>query len=302
MGEKESVEVSVNKFFEHFSRAIELYENIKSIGEFNAIGMGGSGIAGKFFEDKGIAKTISCPYSKELENILEKENTVFVSYSGNTKETLSWLEAENIKNYVALTSGGKLEKKALEDDSYLIKLPEGLQPRASFPYMLMALAKLHSEDTFNKIKEMVKEAEDKKKGIEEKAKAIARELEEPIIIYGDCLSKTIAYRGKTQLNENAKALTLFNVIPEALHNEIEGIKKFEGTILIIGRSNFSRKIERAMKEIFKDKKVLSHFVSQNIIEGVYFVDVLSIEYAKKIGVKDMSKVNTIKEFKVKVNE
>ncbi len=302
MAETESVEKSVERYFDHFARALEMYENIESIGEYNAIGMGGSGIAGKFFEDMGYVKSISCYFSKDLEKNLQKENNVIISYSGNTKETLSWIESGTIKKYVALTSGGKLEKLALNTGNYLVKLPGGMQPRASFPYMLVALAKLHSKETYEKIKADVENAKKRKDKLRREAEKISEELEGPILVYGDCISKTIAYRAKTQLNENAKELALFNQIPEALHNEVEALKKFKGSILIIAGEEHSRNIIKGMKEVFNDKKILSYFVSKNMIEAVYFVDMLSIFYGKKTGVKDLDSVDTIKRLKVKVNE
>jgi glucose/mannose-6-phosphate isomerase len=49
------------------------------------------------------------------------------------------------------------------------------------------------------------------------------------VIYGvQNFTDTAAYRFKTQLNENAKQMALYGVVPEIMHNEIVGLRHPEG--------------------------------------------------------------------------
>ena len=67
------------------------------------------------------------------------ENTLVfcVSYSGNTEETLSVFDAATKKKakIVVITSGGDLGAKAKK----AIKIPSGLQPRASLGYLFLPM-------------------------------------------------------------------------------------------------------------------------------------------------------------------
>jgi glucose/mannose-6-phosphate isomerase len=158
------------------------------------------------------------------------------SYSGNTEETLAGYaaaEALGAQRLVA-TTGGELAEAARADDVPVIGLPAGLQPRAAVGYMfcvaaeLAALAlagpRLHTE---------IDAAASHLGEAFETAVARARELAGQIgaatpVVYGSDLTASVAYRWKTQINENAKVPAYSSVLPEADHNEIEGWSGAEG--------------------------------------------------------------------------
>src|SRR3989338_3670218 len=120
------------------------------VGNFHRIvfcGIGGSAIAADiikaYMRDSKVPVFVSRGY--EVPEFVNRETLVFVlSYSGNTEETLSAYRSAYRKGaaIVALTSGGKLMKKCEEQKDPLIKVPGGLQPRASIAYQLIPILKV----------------------------------------------------------------------------------------------------------------------------------------------------------------
>ena len=123
---------------------LEHSSNISSI-EYDSLlvmGMGGSGIAGdvlSLLSSEVSTKNITVRKTYSIPNkLLElKPFCLFISYSGNTEETLSGLEEaiNNKLDWAVISSGGKLINQALEHNKEYIKIPDGLQPRAAFGYL-----------------------------------------------------------------------------------------------------------------------------------------------------------------------
>ena len=158
------------------------------------------------------------------------------SYSGNTEETLACYEsagALGARRTVA-TTGGRLGEMARADGVPVIPLPGGFQPRAAVAYMIVAalevaalcgagprltseidVAASHSEQL---VSEWGPDAPE-----DSLAKEIARGLfgTAPVVA-GAGLTAPIAYRWKTQINENAKQPCFTHELPELDHNEIAG--------------------------------------------------------------------------------
>ncbi|HXE44371.1 MAG TPA: bifunctional phosphoglucose/phosphomannose isomerase [Conexibacter sp.] len=158
------------------------------------------------------------------------------SYSGNTEETLAAFEgagALGARRIVAST-GGKLAAAAREEGVPVIPIPGGFQPRAAVGYALVialevaaacgAAESLHSEIDVAAahIEELL--AEWGPDGAEDcLPKQLARGLHGTIPqIAGAGLTAPIAYRWKTQLNENAKIPAFSSELPELDHNEVAG--------------------------------------------------------------------------------
>jgi glucose/mannose-6-phosphate isomerase len=158
------------------------------------------------------------------------------SYSGDTEETLACYEsagALGARRTVA-TTGGRLAEMAHADGVPVIPLPGGFQPRAAVAYMTVAalevaalcgagprltseidVAASHTEQL---VAEWGPEAAE-----DSLAKDIARGLHGTTpVIAGAGLTSPIAYRWKTQINENSKQPAFWNELPELDHNEIAG--------------------------------------------------------------------------------
>ena len=158
------------------------------------------------------------------------------SYSGNTEETLAVYDAAGAlgARRIVATTGGKLAEAARADDVPVIPLPGGFQPRAAVGYSLVvalevaalcgAGERLHCEidvaaaHAERLVAEWGPDAPDGSL-----AKELARGLHGTIPqIAGSGLTAPIAYRWKTQINENAKLPCFSHELPELDHNEIAG--------------------------------------------------------------------------------
>jgi glucose/mannose-6-phosphate isomerase len=158
------------------------------------------------------------------------------SYSGNTEETLAAFEAAGAlgARRVVATTGGKLAEAARAEDVPVIPLPGAFQPRAAVGYMLVialevaaacgAAESLHSEIDVAAAHTEELIAEWGPEGAEGSlAKQLARGLHGTVPqIAGAGLTAPIAYRWKTQLNENAKIPAFASALPELNHNELVG--------------------------------------------------------------------------------
>jgi glucose/mannose-6-phosphate isomerase len=158
------------------------------------------------------------------------------SYSGNTEETLACYEAAGVigAQRVVVTSGGKLAELARAEGVPVVPVAGGFQPRAAVAYMTVAVLQVAAlcgvgpgmnselDVAADHLEELVIEwgPEGAPDGL---AKRLARQLHGTIpIVAGAGLTTSIAYRWKTQLNENAKMPAYAQELPELDHNEIAG--------------------------------------------------------------------------------
>jgi glucose/mannose-6-phosphate isomerase len=158
------------------------------------------------------------------------------SYSGDTEETLAAYEAAGAlgARRIVCTTGGALASSARADGVPVVPLPGGFQPRAAVGYALVvalevaALAgcgeHLHTEiDVAAAHAEQLAAEWGPDSPADSLAKTIARSLHGTIPqIAGAGLTAPIAYRWKTQINENAGAPAFAAELPELDHNEIVG--------------------------------------------------------------------------------
>jgi glucose/mannose-6-phosphate isomerase len=158
------------------------------------------------------------------------------SYSGDTEETLACYESAGAlgARRTVVTTGGRLAEMARADGVPVIPLPGGFQARAAVAYMTVAALevaalcgagpRLTSEiDVAASHTEQLVAAWGPEAAEDSLAKEIARGLlgTTPVIA-GAGLTTPIAYRWKTQINENAKQPSFAHELPELDHNEIVG--------------------------------------------------------------------------------
>jgi glucose/mannose-6-phosphate isomerase len=218
-------------------------------------GMGGSAIGGQLARailGDHASRPLLAARAYGLPPWTTPDTTVLcTSYSGNTEETLACYEAAGVigARRVVAAAGGQLAELAREDAVPVIPIAGGLQPRAAVAYMTVAALEVaalcgigprcNSEiDVAAEHLEDLVEAwgPDADEGSE--AKALARALRGTApVICGAGLTTPIAYRWKTQINENAKQLAFASELPEADHNEIVGwstaseLGRFSGVFL-----------------------------------------------------------------------
>lgn len=203
-------------------------------------GMGGSAIGGLLARaalgDRA-SRPIACARDYALPPWTTPDVTVLCnSYSGNTEETLAAYEAAGAvgARRIVCTTGGRLADAARGDGVPVIPLPGGYQPRVAVGYGLVVALEVAAlagvaEPVHTEIDvaaaHAVQLAEDWGPEATEDslAKRLARSLYDTVPqIIGAGLTTSIAYRWKTQFNENAKMPCFAAELPEFDHNEIVG--------------------------------------------------------------------------------
>jgi glucose/mannose-6-phosphate isomerase len=158
------------------------------------------------------------------------------SYSGETEEALAAYEAAGAlgARRIVSTTGGALARSARADGIPVIPLPGGFQPRAAVGYGLVVALEVAAlagccEPLRTEIDVAAAHAEHlvqewgTSSDEDSLAKTIARSLHGTVPqIAGAGLTTPIAYRWKTQINENANAPAFAAELPELDHNEIVG--------------------------------------------------------------------------------
>jgi glucose/mannose-6-phosphate isomerase len=203
-------------------------------------GMGGSAIGGLLARavlgDRA-SRRVSVSRDYGLPAWTTPDTTVLCSsYSGHTEETLAAFEAAGAlgARRVVCTTGGRLAELAREESVPVIGVPGAFQPRAAIGYMLVvalevaALAgageSLRTEiDVAAAGAQRLAEAWGPESPEDSLAKSLARRMAGTVPqIMGAGLTAPIAYRWKTQLNENAKLPAFCGELPELDHNELVG--------------------------------------------------------------------------------
>src|SRR5438445_4138208 len=159
-----------------------------------------------------------------------------VSYSGDTAEVLSATEVALARGVpvVAITAGGALGALADRRGLPRVAVPAGLMPRMALGYLVFpALSILAacgapvvtSADVDEALDVLTAQAKDlglDRPSPQNEAKRLALAIGERLpAVYGGPLTGAVAYRWKTDLEENAKTLAVAGALPEMTHNEIE---------------------------------------------------------------------------------
>ena len=203
-------------------------------------GMGGSAIGGALARaalGDQASRPILAARGYGLPPWTTPDTTVLcASYSGNTEETLACYEAAGAlgAHRVVVTSGGRLAELARADGVGIIPIPGGFQPRAALAYLFVAALevaalcgagpRLAAEiDVAADHIEVLAAEWGPDAGEDSLAKSLARSLRGTVpVIAGAGLTTALAYRWKTQINENAKLPAFCGELPELDHNEIAG--------------------------------------------------------------------------------
>lgn len=271
-------------------------------------GMGGSGVCGEVIKNllksKNIQVHINHSYDYFSNKFSGNDIHIFSSYSGNTEETLTaFRKAGNIENRYIITSGGKLEEIAMEQNLQVIKLKKGYQPRIIFPYTLGAILtflnyfKMHQNVEPKMIVEHLKVIKNDSL-VHEKLKQIAMSIEDNIVSIFNSFDITgVALRLSAQMNENSKLYTHISNFPECNHNEIlamEHMKKLPlKAIFIESKYDYDRIkirmdiIRNMLKnngiEIFCLKTDSVNYLDE-VVSLIYMGDMLSVYTAINRGV------------------
>mgnify|MGYP001031586892 CR=1 FL=1 len=206
-------------------------------------GMGGSAIGGDLavaVVEQNSPLPIRVHRDYGLPAYVDDQTVVIASsYSGNTEETLSSFEAAHERGcpLVAVTTGGRLAELAAEWAVPLVTFNYQSQPRAALGHSLFSLlGVLHAlglggdleadlEEAISVLDQQNGDLQPEVAHAQNKAKQLAHDMAGRIPIFvGAGPLAPVARRWKTQFNENAKAWSYFEVLPEMDHNALSGIE------------------------------------------------------------------------------
>jgi len=215
-------------------------EPLDTPGGLIVAGMGGSAIGGALaraaLADQASRPILgACGYG--LPSWTTPDTTVLcASYSGNTEETLACFESAGAlgARRIVVTAGGLLAEQARAAAVPVIPIPGGFAPRAAIAYLLVSALEVAAlcgagprlaaelDVTASHLEALV-ERWGPEAGEDAAPKALAHALHGSVpVITGAGLTAPIAYRWKTQINENASLPAFASEIPELDHNEIAG--------------------------------------------------------------------------------
>jgi glucose/mannose-6-phosphate isomerase len=219
----------------------DLPRDYSEINKLLVIGMGGSAIGGDLVGSL-VATEARIPVivyrGYDLPAFVDDSTLVIASsYSGNTEETLSSFNQalETGAKKLVITTGGKLKNIADENSIPVLTFNYRSQPRAalafSFLTVLCFLQKLgfisNKSAEVTRAVEVLQSLSRKIDETQPAEKNPARQLAEKLhgylpVIYGAGLLSEVAHRWKTQINENSKAWSFYEVFPELNHNAVVG--------------------------------------------------------------------------------
>jgi glucose/mannose-6-phosphate isomerase len=161
---------------------------------------------------------------------------IVASYSGDTAEALSAFDAAVARRVpvVALTAGGALAERAAAHGLPRVAVPGGLMPRMALGYMFLPAVALLADagvtvaapddvdEAIGALDALAQQLAPEQPATTNEAKRLALAIGESLpAIYGGPDTATVAYRWKTDIEENAKMFAVAGALPEMNHNEIE---------------------------------------------------------------------------------
>ncbi len=205
--------------------------------KFHLVGLGGSAIAGELLRDMVSPKRGISVHRGTLPP-RDKAGVIVSSYSGNTRDILelSRQVLGGLRTVIFFSSGGILEKLAYDLSIPHWKMPAGYQPRAAFGWSLAYVAAaaerwhVHQEVQSKLLGAATKLSDDLTQGeafnhpLVRAALPLAAALNgRTAVIFHSLKCTGAARRLAAQINENAKQPAFALVMPEALHNAVEGL-------------------------------------------------------------------------------
>ncbi|MFC1860269.1 bifunctional phosphoglucose/phosphomannose isomerase [Chloroflexota bacterium] len=205
------------------------------------LGMGASAIGGDLVSNFMVTEAripVILHSNYNLPAFVDNKTLVIASsYSGMTEEVLTAFEQalRTEAKKLVVTTGGKLKTMAEEKNIPAFVFDYKAQPRSTLPFSFLTilgflqrlgLTSDKSADVTETIEVLQKLARRINEGMalsQNPAKQLANKLYGHLpIIYGADILSQVAHRWKTQLNENSKAWSFYEVFPELNHNAVVG--------------------------------------------------------------------------------
>jgi glucose/mannose-6-phosphate isomerase len=323
---------------EHLRDALWRVEsaNLKSVdcpGGLVVAGMGGSGIGG-LLARAALGDRCSRPMAVArgygLPAWATPDTAVLCSsYSGETEETLAAYDAAGAlgAHRIVCTTGGRLAAGARADGVPVVPLPGAFQPRAAVGYALVAALEVAAlvgvgEHLHTEIDVAAAHAEQlviewgPDAPEDSLAKRLARSLHGTVPqIAGAGLTAPIAYRWKTQLNENAKSPAFAAELPELDHNELVGwqgapaLGRFSAVFLddcdlhprVRERIRLTQELVADHAAVVQRVETVGETAIERLVSLVLLGDLVSIYMAVLAG-RDPAQIDVLNELKRRLAE
>jgi glucose/mannose-6-phosphate isomerase len=308
------------------SRALDLPGRHGQATGVAVLGMGGSAIGGDLvraiWSDR-LRLPLEVVRGYELPAWVGPDTLVVASsYSGRTEETLAAVETAFVRRcpVAVITTGGPLGAVAAKASLPLLGFPGGGQPRAAVGHAVMLLAGL-----LERAGALELDAGEVEAGAAAAEAALtawgpdipteanlAKQLAWSIldrlpVITGAGHLAAVARRWKTQLNENAKTMAVWDELPEADHNTIVGHPQPDATldhqlhVLLASEQDHPRNVLRMelSGELLAESGISSQRVAlpgatrlESALAGVVLGDLVSCYLAILVG-RDPTPVDAI---------
>jgi len=202
------------------------------------LGMGGSGIGGSLLRalalELGATARFDVVRGYTLPGHVGPDTLAFASSnSGNTEEVVALTSAAIARNanVIAVTTGGRLLDLARTSHVPVLEYTWRHEPRAALGWSFASLVRLSSRlgllpdlssqlpAALDRMRKLVARSVHDVPEARNPAKQLARSLLGglPVVVGSECLVP-VAYRWRTQINENAKSWAIAEELPEMNHN------------------------------------------------------------------------------------
>ena len=218
--------------------ALDLPGDYRSAERVVVLGMGGSGIGGSLLRALALAAGAATPIDVvrgyALPAYVDGRTLVLASSnSGNTEEVVSTFDQAMRAGAqcVAITTGGRLEAAAREHGAPALTFTWDGEPRAALGWSFASLVATCSRlgllpdvagdmrDALVQMRSLVTQIDRDVPEAANAAKQLGRRLAGrlPVFVAAEALAP-VAYRWRTQVNENAKSWAIAEELPEMNHN------------------------------------------------------------------------------------
>ena len=262
-------------------------------------GMGGSAIGGRLATavlGPRAEKPIVLVSGYDLPRWIDEDWTVLLSsYSGSTEETLAcWDASERTGAHrIAATTGGPLAERAMAAGAPIIPIPGGFQPRAAVGYATaIALEVAAATGVAPSVRDEVEAAAAALDTPPDPARLVDAIGDGIPLVIGAELTAPVAYRWKTQVNENANRPAFWGELPEHDHNEIEAWRSPLVPVFLVDPDSHERVLKRfeITADVAREAGLAPIVVEQGgdsraerLFRLVWLGDLLSIHMAVRDG-------------------
>lgn len=293
------------------------------------LAMGGSAFAGSaaalVAEQAGRRAVVHRSYGLPSWAAVAHPLVVAVSHSGGTKETLDGLQAARTAGLplAMVTGGGELAALAAAGGHPVVEVCSPPPPRSAAGCLTGSVLRIFEaaglvppqSDGLREAADVVESLVGKGDG---PAAALADDLAAALdhrvaVVYGaEGVGALAAYRWKTQINENAKAIAYCSSLPELDHNEIEAWSTYPGisrdrigVVWLRDPADDPRLVRRAdvTRDLLTGRVGLAgevHAQGEGVLARLFSLvvvgDLLSVSLAERAGV-DPVKVEVISSLK-----